>query len=76
MVDLTVDLQETLWTVAQAAEAARVSPNVVHNWRYRGHLEIAGRDRKGRPLFRAIDVVNAEKATREKARRSYSAHAA
>lgn len=73
MVDLSVDLQATLWNVAEAAEAAQVTPNVVHNWRYRGRLEVAARDRNGRPLFRAIDVIRAEKATREKARRSYAA---
>ncbi|WP_306317230.1 MULTISPECIES: MerR family transcriptional regulator [unclassified Streptomyces] len=73
MVDLSVDLQTTLWTVGQAAEAAQVSPNVVHNWRYRGHLKVAGRDRKDRPMFRAIDVIAAEKATRERARRTYQA---
>lgn len=76
MVDLAVDLETTLWTVEQAAEAAQVKRNVVHNWRYRGHLEIAGRDRNGRPLFRAIDVIRAEKATREKARRVYPVYAA
>ncbi|MEV5944395.1 MerR family transcriptional regulator [Streptomyces sp. NPDC051994] len=83
MVDLTADLRTQLWTVAEAAEAAAVSPHVVRNWKYRGvltqALDAAGRpvtDRQGRPLFRAIDVIRAEKATREKARRSYSAIAA
>jgi hypothetical protein len=71
VVDLSVDLATTLWTVEQAAEAAQVSPNVVRNWKYRGHLDQAGTDWRGRPLFRAIDVIRAEKATREKARRSY-----
>jgi hypothetical protein len=75
MVDLTADLQTTLWTVAESAEAAQVRPNVVRNWKYRGVLQQAGEDRNGRPLFRAIDVIKAEKATREKARRVYS-HAA
>lgn len=73
MVDLTADLQTTLWTVTEAAEAAQVTPNVVHNWRYRGRLEVANRDRNGRPLFRAIDVIRAEKVTRERARRTYQA---
>jgi hypothetical protein len=73
VVDLSVDLQTTLWNVTEAAEAARVKANVVHNWRYRGRLQVADRDRQGRPLFRAIDVIRAEKATREKARRSYAA---
>lgn len=76
MVDLTVDLHTTLWTVKQAAQAAGVSENTVHNWRYRGRLEIGGRDRRGRPLFRAIDVIRAEKGTRERARRVYTAQAA
>lgn len=73
MVDLDVDLQATLWTADQAAEVAQVAPNVVHNWRYRGRLAIAARDHNGRPLFRAIDVINAEKATRARARRTYAA---
>lgn len=76
MVDLTVDLTTTKWTVAQAAEAAQVSPNVIRNWKYRGLLAEAGRDFRDRPLFLAIDVIRAEKATREKARRTYDAHAA
>ncbi|MFI5880816.1 hypothetical protein [Streptomyces sp. NPDC051554] len=77
--DLSGDLQETLWTAAEAAEAAGVGPNVVRNWKYRGHLEQA-RDRAGKPirnlagqpLFRAVDVIHAEKATRARARRTYS----
>lgn len=73
MVDLSVDLTTTLWTVEQAAEAAEVSPNVVRNWKYRGRLEQAGTDWRGKPLFRAIDVIQAEKATRERARRRYAA---
>lgn len=73
MIDLDVDLITTLWTVSQAAEAAQVTPNVVHNWRYRGRLAIAGRDHNDRPLFRAIDVIRAEKVTRERARRTYAA---
>lgn len=76
MIDLTVDLQTTLWNVKQAAQAAGVSENTVHNWRYRGRLEVAGRDRNKRPLFRAIDVIRAEKTTRERARRVYTAQAA
>ncbi|MFE2850572.1 helix-turn-helix domain-containing protein [Streptomyces lavendulae] len=76
MVDLDVDLHTTLWTVAQAAEAARVSPNVVRNWCYRGKLKPADPDRRGRPRFRAIDVIRAEKDTRERARRTYALQAA
>lgn len=71
MVDLSVDLTATLWTVEQAAEAAQVKPNTVRNWKYRGRLEQAGTDWRGRPVFRAVDVIRAERATREKARRVY-----
>ncbi|MFE2969897.1 hypothetical protein ACFXKC_40770 [Streptomyces sp. NPDC059340] len=72
MVDLAEDLETTLWTAEQAAEAAQVKRNVVDNWRYRGKLEVAKRDHRGRPLYRAIDVVRAEKATRGRARRTYA----
>jgi hypothetical protein len=71
VVDLSVDLTATLWTVEQAAEAAQVKPNTVRNWKYRGRLEQAGTDWRGRPVFRAVDVIRAERATREKARRVY-----
>ncbi|MEU8839936.1 MerR family transcriptional regulator [Streptomyces roseus] len=76
MVDLDVDLHTTLWTVAEAAEAARVKANVVRNWCYRGKLKAAETDHRGRPVFRAIDVIRAEKATRERARRVYTLQAA
>lgn len=73
MIDLSVDLTTTRWTVAEAAEAAQVSPNVIRNWKYRGLLAEAPRDYRDRPVFLAIDVIRAEKATREKARRTYAA---
>jgi len=78
--DLSGDLQTTLWTAPEAAEAAGVDVNVVRNWKYRGHLEQArnehGRplaNHLGQPLFRAIDVIQAEKKTRTRARRVYVA---
>lgn len=73
MVDLSVDLTTTYWTVAEAAEAAEVDPNVVRNWKYRGRLTATRTDWRGRPLFLAIDVIRAERATRERARRHYAA---
>lgn len=75
MVDLDVDLHATLWTVAEAAEAAGVTADVIRAWCYRGRLTAAER-RRGRPVFRAIDVIRAEKATRERARRTYTLQAA
>ncbi|MGK5728937.1 hypothetical protein [Streptomyces sp. URMC 124] len=73
MAELTGDLQTTLWTTAQAAEAAGVKPNVIRTWVYRGHLTRANSPRCRTPKYKAIDVVLAEKATRERARRTYSA---
>lgn len=81
--DLSGDLQTTLWTAAEAAEAAGVEPGVVRNWKHRGHLPQArtpeGRpisNLAGQPLFRATDVIKAEKATRKRARRTYRTPAA
>jgi hypothetical protein len=83
VMDLSGDLQTTLWTTAQAAEAAGVSTTVIRNWKYRGHLRQARNARgallrnvAGQPLFRAIDVIRAEKATRQRARRTYRMPAA
>ncbi|MEW2164405.1 MerR family transcriptional regulator [Streptomyces sp. NPDC007084] len=79
--DLSGDLQNTLWTALEAAEAAGVEPNTVRNWKYRGHLAQAEtpqgrpmRNLAGQPLFRAVDVIRAEKATRNRARRAYAVH--
>ncbi|MEU6340284.1 MerR family transcriptional regulator [Streptomyces sp. NPDC088354] len=72
MVDLSVDLHSTYWSVAQAAEAAEVKPGVIRLWKHRGHLMPAAKDDHGRPLFLAVDVIRAEKATRQRARRTYA----
>lgn len=72
MLDFDGDFQTTLWTTAEAAEAAGVAPGVIRIWAHRGHLKRANSARARVPLYRAIDVVKAEKATREKARRTYA----
>lgn len=71
MVDVNAALAKEFWTVAEAAALAQVSIDAVHKWRRRGLLEDAGRDRHGRVLLRAVDVIRAEKTTRERARRVY-----
>ncbi len=58
-----------LWTTAQAAEHAKVQPNTIRQWVRRGHLEPAGLDEGGRPLFDPIAVAKAEFATHKHARR-------
>jgi DNA-binding transcriptional MerR regulator len=65
------DLASTLWTTSEAAQAAFVKPRTVRNWALRGHLAPAGLDESNRPLYRAIDVIQAERKTRERARRSF-----
>ncbi|MFJ6085152.1 hypothetical protein ACIQI8_27465 [Streptomyces sp. NPDC092369] len=76
--DLT-DLQTRLWTAQEAADAAGVTPNTVRNWKHRGHLAQArtasGRpitNAAGQPLFNPVDVIRAERVTRQRARRTYT----
>lgn len=73
MTDLAAALERDVWTIAEAAELAQVTTDAVHKWRRRGLLADAGRDHKGRILVRAADVIRAEKATRQRARRTYAA---
>jgi DNA-binding transcriptional MerR regulator len=63
------DLQRDLLTTAEAAQLAGVSVDVIRQWKTRGHLPAAGNDQRGRPLYRGIDVLHAEAATRKAARR-------
>lgn len=72
-IDGDLDLQTTFWTTAEAAEAAGVEPGVIRIWAHRGHLKRANPAKCRVPKYRAIDVVLAEKATRERARRTYAA---
>lgn len=69
MIDLDGDLTRKTWTVAEAAEAAGVGPDVIRQWKHRGKLRPVNPGR-GRPRFRAIDVLRAEAATRDRARRA------
>lgn len=63
----------------QAAAYAGVSIAAICKWRDRGHLPVATdengteiRDRRGRPLYRLLDVAKAENATRQRAERMAS----
>lgn len=58
-------------TTREAAQAARVTPDVVRQWAARGHLPVADRDERGRPRYLLVDVAIAEHATRKAARRSH-----
>jgi DNA-binding transcriptional MerR regulator len=70
-----------LYTTAQAADratewrrfltgsAATVTPAAVRKWASRGHLDPAGLDDQGHPLYALADIARAEKATRGRALR-------
>jgi hypothetical protein len=67
---------DALLSGKDAARYARVSVNVIVNWRNRGLLPVAKdrqgreiRDGRGRPRYRLRDVVRAEGATHERARK-------
>lgn len=64
---------DELVTTTRAAQLAGVSVSAISNWKDRGWLKPAAEDARGRPLYRFIDVARAERATREKARRTYPA---
>lgn len=71
----TLDL-EVLWTVADAAQHAKVSEATIRSWVHRDHLPVARnhdgqeiRDHQGRPRFWPLDVAKAEAKTRSHARR-------
>jgi predicted site-specific integrase-resolvase len=66
------DLDEFL-TTTRAANLIGVKVETIRKWRERGHLEVKGLDERGRPMYRWIDVVRAERATRDKAGRKYAA---
>lgn len=65
------DLEHAIWTTAQAAEGAGVTKDVIYQWRARGKIKPV--NRRGWPRYRAMDVLQAEKATRERAGRTHAA---
>lgn len=68
--DNPLDRLNELISTTEAAALAGVTVAAVSNWRDRGILPAAGTDERGRPLYRFIDVAKAERATRDKARRT------
>jgi len=61
----------TLVTAADAAAVAGVAVATIRKWKERGLIEPTGLDEKGRPLYRLLDIAKAERATRDKARRTW-----
>jgi hypothetical protein len=72
MVDDIDDPSARLLTTAEAATAAHVDEQDIRNWARpsRALLTPADHDPEGRPLYREIDVLEAERHTRRAARRS------
>jgi hypothetical protein len=62
---------DSLITSTEAANLACVGVATISKWRDRGHLTPAAYDDRGRPLYRFIDVARAERATRDRARRTF-----
>jgi DNA-binding transcriptional MerR regulator len=51
---------DMLLTRAEAAEVARVDKERIRAWERNGHLERAGVDDLGRPVYKALDVAKVE----------------
>lgn len=65
------DLASAYWTTAEAAEAAGVTTAVIYQWKRRG--KITPVNRCGWPVYRALDILTAEAATRQRAGRTHAA---
>ena len=59
----------TRWRQTMSAGAAAVTPATIRQWNRRGHLQPAGLDDRGRPLYALADLARAEHATRGRALR-------
>lgn len=59
----------TRWRRALTANAAAVTLSAICKWRERGHLDVAGLDERGRPLYALPAIASAELATRARALR-------
>lgn len=69
------DLDELVSTT-DAANACSVSVSTVRAWVARGHLVASGLDERRRPLYRLIDVLRAERATRLRQARGWARYPA
>jgi hypothetical protein len=63
---LEVDMHEDLLSVSEAATHAGVDAARIRQWKRRGHLQPAGLDAFGRPMFRLIDVLRAWTAAEQR----------
>lgn len=71
------DPANRLLTTAEAATAAHVTETRIRIWAHRELIEPADHDPAGRPLYREIDILTTEAATRREPRaRSLATEAA
>ena len=61
------DSLDELITTREAADLCQVAVSTVSGWRERGHLRVSKYDARDRPLYKMIDVLRAERATRRAA---------
>lgn len=73
---MTDDEANALIPGLEAARLAGVTVSAICHWVRRGRLDIADRNRSGRPLYRVIDVVKADCQSRASARRARGARGA
>lgn len=57
---VTVTGPDMLLTRAEAAEVARVDKERIRTWERRGHLERAGLNDDGEPVYEAVAVAKAQ----------------
>ena len=57
---VTITGPDMLLTRAEAAEIARVDAERIRTWERRGHLERAGLNDDGQPVYTALDVAKAQ----------------
>ncbi|MFD5081874.1 MerR family transcriptional regulator [Kitasatospora sp. NPDC058406] len=65
-----------LLTGPEVAALCGVDPATVRKWKERGIITPDGLDDRGRPLYRQLTAARAERATRDRARRTVGSVAA
>jgi len=70
---LTIAGPNMLLTRAEAAEVAEVSVERIRTWERRKHLERAGLNEDGQPVYKAVDVAKARHKMRGYTRASAAA---
>lgn len=57
---VTITSPDMLLTRSEAAEVARVSKERIRAWERNGHLERAGLNENGLPVYKAVEVAKAQ----------------